>query len=71
MGAVGGRSEFLARISWHVTDRKLRVRIHRTEKGQWQIFHVYFEHRENLPAPFAKKTLSFSYLCLRTLCFEL
>ena len=56
MTAVGGRPEFLARISWHgVTDRKLRVRIHRTEKGQWQIFHVYFEHGENLPAPFAKK----------------
>ena len=43
MGAVGGRPEFLARISWHVTDRKLRIRIHRTKKGQWQIFHVYFE----------------------------
>ena len=55
IGAAGGQPEFLARISWHVTDRKLRVRIYRADKGQWQIFHVYYEHREDYPGTLCQK----------------
>ena len=57
------------RHPFSVTDRKLRVKIHKTEKGQWQIFHVYFEHRENYPGTLCQKKKNLSFFLFVPLDF--